>query len=349
MMHTYIKHPRSKGYSWNINALCKAYDWPAKQPGGGVIAIVELGGGWLQSDVDLFFASNNLPAPVITDVSVDGTANSRCSPQQDADGEVGLDIQIAGAAYAIATGEAANIRVYWAQDIAPALKAAMQDGCDVFSCSWGNDEAAWLAQDQTSLADMEATAAAAVAAGMVVFSASGDNDSSDGGSTPANVDAPASCPHVIGCGGTSKPTFGEEVVWNNNPGNADGEGTGGGFSTYFPQQPWQAGAPHGPGKMVPDVAGNADPQTGYTVVQYGQVQQGVGGTSAVAPLYAGLFAAFGKKLGFVPPTMWHNHMAFRLVTHGDNGQYRASDSPNPCCGLGSPIGTKLAALFANLT
>ena len=63
--------------------------------------------------------------------------NSRCNPQNDADGEVALDIQVAGAAYAVATGKAANIRVYWSQDITKAIIAATSDGCDVCSISWG--------------------------------------------------------------------------------------------------------------------------------------------------------------------------------------------------------------------
>ena len=67
---------------------------------------------------------------------------------------------------------------------------------------------------------------------------------------------------------------------------------------------------------------------------------------AVAPLYAGLFAAFGTKLGFVTPTLWANHLCFNDITEGDNGFYRARIGPDPCTGIGSPIGTKLAALLA---
>src|SRR4051794_2714542 len=61
---------------WNVPSLCAAYIWPTALPGNGVIAIVELGGGWVQSDMDAFFGSLNQPTPQITDVSVDGTQNS---------------------------------------------------------------------------------------------------------------------------------------------------------------------------------------------------------------------------------------------------------------------------------
>jgi kumamolisin len=348
-LHPYIKWPRAtvpKVSSWAVSDLCSAYKWPNKSaPGGGVIAIIELGGGWTQADITEFFTSAKLPPPRITDVSVDGTTNSQCVPQNDADGEVALDIQVAGASYAVATGKAANIRVYWSQDITKAIIAATSDGCDVCSISWGADEASWGAADGDAL---EQAAIAATNAGMVVFAASGDNDSSDGGPGRANVDLPASAPHVIGCGGTratrkkdaTPPQIGEEDVWNNDPGKTTGEGTGGGYSTLFPMPSWQAGAPHGPGRMVPDVAADADPDTGYEIILY-EKPLVVGGTSAVAPLYAGLFASFGTKLGFVTPTLYLNSACFNDVTHGNNGAFRGRTGADPCTGLGTPIGESL--------
>ncbi|MGH7691061.1 MAG: S53 family peptidase, partial [Gemmatimonadaceae bacterium] len=284
---------------------------------------MELGGGWVMSDMTAFFQSVGQPVPSITDVSVDGTQNT---PNQggsagDADIEVALDIQVAAASYYAATGKAATIRMYWSQDIASAVQRATADGCDVCSISWGADEAVWGA---TAAQQMESAAAAAVTAGMIVFAASGDNDSSDGGSTPANVDCPSSCPHAVGCGGTYKTTT-EETVWNDNPGQTDGEGTGGGYSTIFAPQAFQIGAPpapadskYGSGRMVPDVCADADPNTGYHIFVHGS-RTVVGGTSAVAPLYAGLFAAFGTKLGFVTPALWENQKAFDDITQGGNG------------------------------
>jgi subtilase family serine protease len=73
----------------------------------------------------------------------------------------------------------------------------------------------------------------------------------------------------------------------------------------------------------------------------------VGGTSAVAPLYAGLFAAFGQKLGFVTPKLWQNPDAFVDITQGGNGSFHAAVGPDPCTGLGVPNGPALAALFAS--
>jgi kumamolisin len=338
---------RAESLDYTIPQICAAYNWPTHLTGGGTIAIVELGGGWVRSDMVLFFNSIGQPMPEITDVSVDGAQNNpnqSVGNPRDPDFEVALDIQIAGAAYFIATGKPANIRVYWSDDIAKAVTQATTDGCDVCSISWGADEALW---GKTAADAMEETATEATKAGMVVFAASGDNDASDGGATPANVDVPSSCPHVVGCGGTRK-TDTAETVWNDNPGAKHGQGTGGGYSTLFPKQSFQIGAPAAPaglGRMVPDVCANADPVTGYIIYVHGAEQKGVGGTSAVAPLYAGLFAAFGTKLGFVSPTLWQNQTCFNDITVGNNDFYSAAVGPDPCSGIGSPIASKVAALF----
>ena len=98
--------------AWSMPDLRTAYNWPANLEGGGVIAIVELGGGWVQSDMTAFFESIGQPTPSITDVSVDGTENDpnqSVGSADDPDYEVALDIQVSGAAYYAATGKAATI------------------------------------------------------------------------------------------------------------------------------------------------------------------------------------------------------------------------------------------------
>lgn len=342
--------------SWTVKDLCAAYSWPTNLVGGGVIGLVELGGGWVQSDIDAYFTQANLPKPTIVDVPV-GASNDpgkSIGKQQDPDVEVTLDILVAAASYSVATGKSASIRVYWADNsdgaIALAITAAAADGCDVCSISWGSDEANWQASSARAGVDLvsqlDGAAQAAARNGMLVLAAAGDNNSSDLGNSPTNVDLPAASPNVIACGGTSKPRNGTEKVWNNDPGNPSGQGTGGGFSSIFkPMPPWQLNAPHGQGRMIPDVSANADFETGYRIVVHGDADAVVGGTSAVAPLYAGLFAAFGRKLGFVGPMLWANQTAFTDITEGDNGFYRASPGPDPCTGLGVPIGSRLADRF----
>jgi carboxypeptidase C (cathepsin A) len=343
--------------SWAVTELCASYSWPSKLVGGGVIALIELDGGWVRSDIDAYFQETNLPKPKIVDVSVGSARNNpnqSTGKSDDPDVEVTLDILIAAASYSIATGQAAEIRVYWASNadwgsMALAIAAAAADGCDVCSISWGSDEANWRTAGGHTGTDyvgqLDRAAQAAARNGMLVIAAAGDNDSSDGGASPANVDLPASSPNIVACGGTRKMRTGAETVWNSSPGNPDGHGTGGGFSRIFTPMPlWQSNAPHGRGRMVPDVSANADPDTGYKIVVHGE-QGVVGGTSAVAPLYAGLFAAFGRKPGFVDPKLWANQTAFVDITIGDNGFYRAMPGPDPCTGLGVPLASRLADLF----
>lgn len=340
--------------SWEIPALCQAYNWPKNLPGGSVIAIYEAAGGWLQSDIDLFCARFGMPSFTPVDMSVDGTNNSHCNPQNDADYEVALDIMAVAASYWYATGKVPSIWMIWGQDIASSVLYAAKNSAAVMSCSWGDDEAAW---GPTNCNEMETAIQTGIASGMTFLAAAGDNDSSDGGPGAANVDCPASCPSAVACCGTSKPGTGPEVVWNNDPGHTNGEGTGGGFSISFSVQAWQVGAPTpvearmkgakasgGAGRMVGDLAACADPNTGVQICVYGQWQV-IGGTSFVAPFMAGLLAGTGKRLGFVNPLIWGNKSVFVDITSGNNGEYQALVGPDPVSGLGAPDGAALAALL----
>jgi kumamolisin len=169
------------------------------------------------------------------------------------------------------------------------------------------------------------------------------------------VDFPASSPHVLGCGGTalrgSGSTISSETVWNDGPG---GGATGGGVSDFFPLPSWQAAAgvpkpsvPTG-GRGVPDVAGDADPATGYIVRVDGKTMV-FGGTSAVAPLWAGLIAIAnqknGKSAGFIQPAIYAKGKgAFSDITSGNNGTFQAGKGWDATTGLGSPIAPRLISV-----
>jgi kumamolisin len=185
--------------------------------------------------------------------------------------------------------------------------------------------------------------------------AAGDGGSSDGVTDGnAHVDFPASSPHVLACGGTrlqgSGNTIGSETVWNDG---SQGGATGGGVSDAFPLPAWQngAGVPVSVnpgariGRGVPDVAGDADPATGYSVLVDGQSTV-YGGTSAVAPLWAALIARInqqlGKPAGFVNALLYTHAAALHDVTTGSNGAYSAGPGWDACTGLGSPDGTRIA-------
>jgi len=198
------------------------------------------------------------------------------------------------------------------------------------------------------------------AMGVTVCIASGDNGSTDGVSDGSNhVDFPASSPNVLACGGTTLQAAGgkitSETAWNEL---ANNEGaTGGGVSDVFPLPSWQSGAnvpspanPNG-GRGVPDVSGDADPTTGYVTLVDGQSGV-IGGTSAVAPLWAGLIAlinqSIGKPVGFINPLLYPNASSggdFNDITSGNNGAYSAGPGWDACTGLGSPIGVGVAAVL----
>ena len=80
-----------------------------------------------------------------------------------------------------------------------------------------------------------------------------------------------------------------------------------------------------PGRGVPDVAGDADPETGYSIFVDGN-QETVGGTSAVAPLWAGLIAlineSLGQPVGFVQPRLYQASVRRRLSRHHAGQQRR---------------------------
>jgi hypothetical protein len=352
-IHPYSPVARYAGASptpWRVADLCKACEWPSNLAGGGTIGIVALGGGWVQSDINQFFTSQGLAGlePHPTDHSVDGVTQNGQQPGDQADSEVALDIQLAAAGYAIATGKPATIRVYWGQKIPGAIavvRAATADECDVCCITWGADEQTWGEDAEWAF---EQAAEAATAAGMVIFAGSGDNDSSDGGETSANVDLPASAPHVIACGGTSRPKDDKEKekVWNDTLGDPSGRGTGGGFSTIFRIPAWQLGTMQAEMRMVPDVAAHADPNLGFEIFVNGSARV-VGGTSAATALYSGLFGSFTPKLGFITPELYKNQVCFNDIQEGDNGQFRALIGPAACTGLGSPKASRLWKVVGN--
>jgi kumamolisin len=312
------------------------------------IGIIELGGGFRQTDITAYFKSLGQEPPKVIAVPI-GTGKNNPTNANSADGEVMLDIEVAGA---VAPG--ARIVVYFApntdQGFVDAIAHAVHDttyGPSVISISWGSAEVNWTAQ---AMAALDAACQSAAALGVTITAASGDNGSSDGVTDGKNhVDFPASSPHVLACGGTnlqgSGSTITAETVWNGQP---QGGATGGGVSNVFPLPNWQASSKvpkptaTAGGRGVPDVAGDADPASGYIVRVDGKSFV-IGGTSAVAPLWAGLIAVGneknGKSAGFIQPAIYAAKVkaTFRDIIQGNNGSFAAGAGWDACTGLGSPI------------
>ena len=349
-----VPHANATNTSFTPVQVGQLYQFPTTGAAGQTIGIIELGGGYKTADLTAYFKSIGVKAPSVLAVSVDGGKNKPTNANS-ADAEVLLDIEVAAA---VAPG--AKIVVYFApntdQGFIDAIASAVHDTTNkpsVISISWGGPESSWTQQSLTAL---DAACQSAAALGITITVAAGDDGSTDGG-TGNNVDFPASSPHVLACGGTklvgSGSTITSEVVWNEL---AASEGaTGGGVSTKFPLPTWQAnaGVPTAgtyAGRGVPDVAGDADPASGYTIRVDGKTMV-IGGTSAVAPLWAGLIAvcnaANKKSAGFLQPTLYaaKSKSAFRDITQGNNGAFSAKVGWDACTGLGTPIGTKLLTLL----
>ena len=355
------------------NQVAGIYQFPAGTTGTGqTIAVIELGGGYSDSDLDAYFAGLGIDVPSVTAASVDGGSNAPGSDPNGADVEVALDVDVIGAA---APG-AAQV-VYFAPNSDSGFVDAISEAAQAtpapiaISISWGQSEDSWTAQGRSA---MDAAMADAAALGITVCAAAGDNGSGDAvDDGQPHVDFPASSPHALACGGTkllADPTTGvisSEVVWNETAAN---EGAGGsGVSDEFALPSWQAdagvparagsdsgsGADSGGGsgaggRGVPDVAGNADPATGYQIYSGGKAQV-VGGTSAVAPLWAALISrlaeASGQRFGLIQTLLYAGVTpgtavsGFRDITSGNNGAYAAGPGWDACSGLGSPDGTAL--------
>jgi kumamolisin len=360
----HAKPKASTSVSYTPTQVAQLYDFPAGASGQGqTIGIIELGGGYKQSDLNSYFSALGIsPAPSISAVSVDGGQNKPTGSSNGPDTEVMLDIEVAGA---VAPG--AKIVVYFAPNTDSGFLDAItqavgdkQNNPSVISISWGGPESTYTAQ---SLQSYNSALQAASAVGVSVCVAAGDDGSTDGVTDGLqHVDFPASSPYAIACGGThlvgSGATITDEQVWNDLPKNG---ATGGGISATFPLPTWQANAHvppsvnpgHFAGRGLPDVAGDADPGTGYQVEVDG-TKTVVGGTSAVAPLWAGLIACFNSKLkasiGYFNPNLYQQLAAeagtFHDITSGNNGGYQAGPGWDACTGWGSPNGAAILQALA---
>ncbi len=347
--------------SYTPPQVAALYDFPTGVDGAGeCIALIELGGGYNTTDLSSYWSQLKLTeTPTVSAVSVGNGSNNPTGDPNGPDGEVMLDIEVAGS---IASG--AKIVVYFADNtdagFLNAITTAVHDSTNnpsVVSISWGGPESSWTQQAMTS---MDEAFQSAAAMGVSVCVAAGDDGSTDGVTDGLNhVDFPASSPNVLACGGTQLVASGNsitsETVWNEL---ANNEGaTGGGISDVFPLPSYQNGAGVPPsanpsknvGRGVPDVAGDADPTTGYVTRVDGNPDV-IGGTSAVAPLWAGLIAlinqSIGKPVGFINPLLYQDAGTARDlndITSGNNGAYSAGPGWDACSGLGSPIGAQVAA------
>jgi kumamolisin len=357
------------------------YSFPTNSAAGQTIAIFSES-GYALSDIQQYFLHLAAPMPTITDISVDASNGS-------SEVETTQDICIAGSA-APGAGLAVYFTTYdqkgWVDLINRVVTPNPGDPqCSVLSSSFyvsNGDDAATLLAEGISVSWIEAVTAAfqdAAMMGVTVCIASGDTGAqSKVGDGKAHVQYPVSDPWVLGCGGTtigsiSGSTF-DEYVWNDTftIGGFSGAGaTSGGVSNHFPLPSYQSGAGvpvslNGgeAGRGVPDVAANASPNSGYYPIYcQGAPSEGYpnpfagNGTSAAAPLCAGLIAvlnaAIGERIGYLNPTLYALGNSVVRNIFGPPGPannslagvtgYPAGKGWNACTGWGVINGVQLLA------
>ncbi|MBX9686575.1 MAG: S53 family peptidase [Candidatus Obscuribacterales bacterium] len=354
--------PSGKRVGYMPNEVADAYNFPKEQSGNGqAVAVIELGGGIDKADNAKYYKDRGLPEPEINIIEVGGAKNK---PGFDsaADGEVMLDSQVIGVVAPKATQHlifAPNSDKGFIDAITRAtFPENGEKPSSAISISWGAPEELWTKQGMEGMSQAFKKAALK---GISIFAASGDDGAIDRSrSGRFQVDYPASDPSVTGTGGTRLTLKDGKVVselaWNNN---RDNDAGGGGVSQNFPVQDFQkdanlplnANPGGGPGRGVPDIAGNADPLTGYKV-RVGGKDSIIGGTSAVSPLYSALTMrineALGKPVGSLNPWLYRNTSIFNDIVEGNNNGYTTGPGWDAVTGLGSLDGSKmLAALKAN--
>lgn len=324
------------------------YDFPDADGSGQTIGILQCRAQFKAADFERCMRAQGITTQQPTTVLVDD-AVVKHENETSSDLEAALDTQIAAA---LAPG--ARIVIYEGPNdergFLDVVRKAIFDSeraISILSISYGWPEMLWT---PATLRLLDELFAAAALVGVSVFCSSGDNGAELDYDGQPHVLAPASSPFAIGCGATTIDRHGQESAWAQ---------TGGGFSTSFPVQSWHdavvahagsAGAE--PGRGVPDVAAQEGP--GYTVYVDG-VELAMGGTSAVAPVWAALTARINQRLerpaGFFAPLLYRHAAGcgekrlFRDVTSGGNDRYKARAGWNPCTGLGVPVGSAIEEML----
>ena len=336
---------------YTVPEVCRRYDFPDGDGSGETIAILALEGRFDRRELEEYCGTLDLPTPDVIDMEVD-SGRPEAGEEPDGDVETMLDVHVAAAsAWGARIGVCHTSNT--AQGLVNGLARIIYDSeldASVCSLSYGDYAATWSPQARKAVGSLLEDAALL---GITVCCASGDFGSSDGAPDPdsKHVDFPAEHPLALGCGGTrlgphddkQQPGLLEEVVWR------DGRlGSGGGESEEFERPEWQQGRglEGWTRRGVPDVAGNADPKTGYAIRIREHGGLVIGGTSPVAPLWAGLIARInqrlGRRLGHVTPLLYEiDARAFHDIEHGSNGAYDAGIGWDACTGLGRPSGNAL--------
>jgi subtilase family serine protease len=329
--------------AYDVNPLASA----GYTGSGQTVAVMELD-GYKASNITQYSNYYGLGSPAPTNVYVDSYNGAAGQGEV----EVELDIEVINA-----MAPKAQVVVYEAPNTDKGLidnyqKIASDNKAKSISVSWGLGEQHLASSTMNSLHTIFQQYATQ---GQSIFAASGDNGAYDSGGSTLEVDSPANDPYVTGVGGThlnlSGPSYSSESIWSNSSNKTGG---GGGLSKVYALPSFQSGPgvqnSYSNGKrQVPDISADADPSTGYSIYSQGSWTV-VGGTSAAAPLWAGIAAlnnqyaaANGKgNLGQANPTLYkmfnttQTYTAYHDVTSGNNLYYPATAGFDMASGIGTP-------------
>jgi len=360
--------------------IMKHYDFPAATGAGQCAALVQFGGGYNPEDMGTYFELRGIPCPVITLVEVMGQTNQPASAEvmkgcasylgllgpADPNGksvyasnssafwatlECTMDLQILGT---VAPG--ARLVTYLAPNTTQgkynAFSQAIFDETNspsVINCSWGSCE---NKAPQSSMISMDKLFQQAALKGVTICASAGDYGDGSAQCGQPTGHFPATSPNALACGGSSvAQDLAKETSWYEVISGFPMSG-GGGYSQFFDLPDWQKSVVTGQtGRGFPDVVAKADIMTGYDVLVSG-LDLPMGGTSAAAPLWAGLIAllneALGQRVGYLTSLLYSSGFASALqaITQSGGGPCVPTAGWNPCTGLGRPIGSALLAALS---
>ncbi|HEY7162533.1 MAG TPA: S53 family peptidase, partial [Acidobacteriota bacterium] len=368
--HAFLAAGQSAMRHTEVREVEDAYKFPKADGKGQCIAIIELGGGFYERDIKKYFRTHKLRQPKISVVEIEGaknnpaeqkyieqvlnlmgekTGNQKTGARASLPAELAhamwtiestLDVQLAGS-----FANAAEIVVYFAPNNAhgkyQAFTAALSNkkfSPSVISCSWGAVEETLPADVVSSLNHVFQDAALR---GVTVCFSSGDKGEDPSSEGNPRVHFPASSPYVLSCGGThwlKKERSIYEEVWSEALPKYVVQ-SGGGVSKIFERPDWQSEIKlqtKKSGRGVPDVSGKADIAGGYCM-QVAGFDVTMGGTSAAAPMWAGLIARLNQELncniGYANPFLYQEscRSSFNDITKGNNGKhFKATPGWDPC-------------------
>ncbi|MCY0888147.1 MAG: protease pro-enzyme activation domain-containing protein [Alicyclobacillaceae bacterium] len=316
------------------------------------------------ANTETFWQDTDLPAtPTLHLFDVDWAGNN---PNTSGQTESTLDSSESGA---MAPGATIDEYIGYTAGYASMLQTFQEivsnDTADVISSSWGAPEDEVPTDYMNALNDVFKQA---VMQGQTILQASGDTGAySDPNSSAPVALFPATSPYVTAAGGTTLVLADDsrvsETAWSYLPvAGSDTGGSGGGYSSFFKEPSWQlnAGIPDAPRmRGVPDVALNANPETGYQIYDDGEWENGYGGTSFAAPQWAGFTAlmdqALGKRLGNMNEMVYSLALtpayanSFYDITEGTNGAYSAGTGWSAVTGWGTPDVSGLIAAIQGPT